>query len=325
MIFLPAGVVAPRVPSSHRRVDAREPLREEPVQILTGNLFHCMAEVVGRGIDVAEAPIVELDSLPEVLGAYLAAKYVQHPSAFLVLDLRQIGARSFGILMYDRRLLLAFGPERAIAVPPSRCTSTNASRPRKMFGEEVGEVGLETFAEPNIIPFVFGDGIAKPLVSDLVRRCAARSNGSASAAGGAGQRGHLPPAAPATSTTAAGAASSWSARCVRHHDAFARSAIAVIDLARMLHRAATECRGDVREFLICVRSDVLAEKLDGLPRGNIERGSGFRFLVRHPRLQLDALRHPAVMLGELLHANRIEPQCNRYRLLPVRNPAAVSK
>ena len=79
-------------------------------------------------------------------------------------------------------------------------------------------------------------------------------------------------------------------------------------------------------FSYGVRADVLDEELERAARRLLEIDApGVGVLMRHPRLQLDALHDAGVVDVELRDADRIQPRRDRHRLLPVRPPAPVAE
>ena len=145
-----------------------DPLLEEPAEFLSRRLLHGALEIGGHRVAVAELVVVGADSLPEGLISHLAAQHVEHPAPLLV------AVRAEEIVEPRDRWIDhgRVGPplmkgQNALAVPgePGLEPVTAVSE----LVEEVGEIGCESLAEPDVVPVGLGHRVAEPLVGDLVR------------------------------------------------------------------------------------------------------------------------------------------------------------
>ncbi len=101
--------------------------------------------------------------------------------------------------------------------------------------------------------------------------------------------------------------------------------LAVEDRRGQLHAAAEVGGLHVRQLLVRVRADLLAEELHHLAGGRLEvADAGVAVLVEDPCLQRHTRNLAGMVHGEARRAEGIEPRRDRHRLLPVR-PAETAR
>ena len=133
----------------------------------------------------------------------------------------------------------------------------------ELFGVEEREVGREAFAQPDIVPIAFGDGVAPPLVRDLVDD-----------------------------------------RRVARGDAL----LAIEDDGGVLGAAAEAGGLHVRQLLVGIGADLLAEEVERAAAGELEDAlAGLGVLREDPDLLRHAFRRRVVTGREARHADGIEP------------------
>ena len=74
-----------------------------------------------------------------------------------------------GLAVINRRAMLAFVIEVGLGIVSH--VIAEGVLAVVAFDEETGEVGGEAFAQPEVGPGGFGDGIAEPLMRDFMRDC----------------------------------------------------------------------------------------------------------------------------------------------------------
>src|SRR5688572_9332645 len=99
----------------------------------------------------------------------------------------------------------------------------------------------------------------------------------------------------------------------------AYAVLAIKDHAGVLGAAAESGRLYVRELLVWVWANLLAEELDRLAHRHLERDDAVRAIFReYPGLQRSAARVAKVLSRELGDANRNQPRCDRRSVVPMR-------
>ena len=166
--LLSGRVVAPGS-SMSRGARAGRAMAEEPGEVLPGGFLHDAAEVVGRGVAVAEAPVVVANPGPERLGADLAAEHVQRPAALLVDE-------AVEHLAHVGEVVVDHGEARALrfslAKHASRGSASGRRRTRRGRRRARGRAGRSRSRSPSLSQTSsqsrLGHRVAEPLVGDLV-------------------------------------------------------------------------------------------------------------------------------------------------------------
>ena len=115
------------------------------------------------------AYVVFANASPERVIADLSPKHVQRPPAFLIDDVVEDLFHIGQIVVQD-----GLGGRAEGFIAAAFEAGLERVRALVMLGVEQREAGGEAFAEPDVVPVFFRDGIAEPLVCDFVSDQAGR-------------------------------------------------------------------------------------------------------------------------------------------------------
>ena len=238
---------------------AVEPLVEERPQVEPRRLLHRPPKIRRRRAPVPELPVVRLDPGPERVLPDDPAQHVQRPRPLLVRSRPARHEAHVREIVVNDPIVRVHRHEVPDPVAAHLQPLDELVAPVLMFDEEQREVRREAFAQPDVIPVVFGDGIPEPLMRHLVDD-------------------HVPPA---------------------HVPFARDRGVAVEDGGRRLHPAPDAVRLHVRQLLVRVGADHVLVELHRLLRRHREIvEAGVSILGVDPRLDRDAPEEVHGLHGE---------------------------
>ena len=143
-----------------------DPLVEEPLQRLAGDLFEDASQVRGQRVPVGVLGVVGADSPEKGVVSQDPPEHVQDPTTLCIVVAVEELEQCFGAGGIDDRSARDIRRDIAPAAlfhPPAEVV-----HPVRGFKEEGAEVRREALGQPQMGPVGLGRGVAEPLVGDFV-------------------------------------------------------------------------------------------------------------------------------------------------------------